>query len=156
MRDAVALLDVPGIGRLQLDRDARLPQGVLVPLEHPFGAGVVAVTVGRDALPDLREREWPPGVEEKGDQVQEAFQRVHPGDDNAVVIRVREGVVVRVVTERAGALELSVEVEGEPADAVAYPALVGPVAAGDPVLVNTTAVALGLGSGGAHFVVAVL
>jgi len=65
-------------------------------------------------------------------------------------------VVVRVVAERPGAIELSVEVEGEQTTAVAYTALVGPVVAGDPVLVNTTAVALGLGSGGAHFVVAVL
>ena len=43
-----------------------------------------------------------------------------------------------------------------PAAALAYPALVGPVAEGDAVLLNTTAVTLGLGSGGAHFVVAVL
>ncbi len=65
------------------------------------------------------------------------------------MIKVREGVVVGVVRERAGVVELSVEVEGEPAAALAYPALVGPVAEGDAVLLNTTAVTLGLGSGGA-------
>jgi hypothetical protein len=81
---------------------------------------------------------------------------VHPGDDNAVVIRLREGVVNGVRAERPGAVELAVEVDGEPAVAIAYPAVVGPVAAGDTVLLNTTAVALDLGSGGAHFVVAVL
>jgi hypothetical protein len=81
---------------------------------------------------------------------------VHSGDDNAVVIKVREGVVVGVVRERAGVVELSVEVEGEPAAALAYPALVGPVVEGDSVLLNTTAVTLGLGSGGAHFVIAVM
>ncbi|MDQ1672568.1 MAG: hypothetical protein QOC98_1130, partial [Frankiaceae bacterium] len=42
------------------------------------------------------------------------------------------------------------------ARALAYPALVGDVAAGDRVLVNTSAVALGLGTGGFHLVVAVL
>jgi Protein of unknown function (DUF3866) len=81
---------------------------------------------------------------------------VHSGDDNAVVIRLREGVVVAVTGERPGAVELTVESDGERRAAVAYPALVGPVAPGDPVLLNTTAVALGLGSGGAHFVVAVM
>jgi Protein of unknown function (DUF3866) len=81
---------------------------------------------------------------------------VHPGDDNAEVIRLREGVVLRVLSERPGAQELSVDVEGQPAPAVAYPDLVGPVSEGDAVLLNTTAVALELGSGGAHFVVAVL
>jgi Protein of unknown function (DUF3866) len=81
---------------------------------------------------------------------------VHSGDDNAVVITLREGMVVAVTAERPGAVELEVQSEGERGAAVAYPALVGPVAAGDSVLLNTTAVALGLGSGGAHFVVAVL
>ena len=42
------------------------------------------------------------------------------------------------------------------ATAIAYPDLVGPVTAGDEVLLNTTAVELGLGTGGVHFVVAVL
>lgn len=39
-------------------------------------------------------------------------------------------------------------------DAVCYPALSGPCVAGDRVLLNTTAVDLGLGTGGVHFVVA--
>jgi hypothetical protein len=78
------------------------------------------------------------------------------GDDNARVIRLREGVVVRVVAERPGAQELSVEIDGQLADALAYPALVGAVAPGDAVLLNTTAVALDLGSGGFHLVVASL
>lgn len=65
-------------------------------------------------------------------------------------------MVVAVTDARPGATELTVEAGGERSAAVAYPALVGEVAAGDRVLLNTTAVALGLGSGGAHFVVAVL
>src|SRR5207247_3914133 len=100
--------------------------------------------------------EGSPSVEEESHEVEQAFQRVHSGDDNAVVIKVREGVVTGVLAERAGFVELSVEIEGETASAFAYPALVGAVAEGDVVLLNTTAVALGLGTGGAHFVMAVL
>ena len=71
------------------------------------------------------------------------------------MIRLRRGTVVDVLAERPGVVELSVEVEGAVAAALAYPGLVGPVAPGDRVLLNTTAVWLELGTGGAHFVVAV-
>lgn len=73
------------------------------------------------------------------------------------MIRLRRGTVLRLLEERPGAVELEVEVDGEPgsARALAYPDLVGPVKAGDPVLLNTTALWLGLGTGGLHFVVAV-
>ena|SRR5438552_16347375 len=73
------------------------------------------------------------------------------------MISLRRGTVLDVVSERPGAVEVSVRIPGEagPAQAVAYPALVGPVAPGDVVLLNTTAMALGLGTGGVHFVVAV-
>lgn len=55
-----------------------------------------------------------------------------------------------------GAVELDVAVAGDgPALALAYPALVGEPEPGDRVLLNTTAVALGLGTGGLHLVVAV-
>jgi len=66
-------------------------------------------------------------------------------------------MVVGILEERPGAIELSVEVEGEPgaAAAVAYPALVGQVRVGDRVVLNTTAAALDLGTGGMHFVVVV-
>lgn len=64
-------------------------------------------------------------------------------------------MVRSVARPREGVLELEVEVEGGRAAAVAYPALTGPVEEGDRVLLNTTAVAEGLGSGGYHFVVAV-
>jgi hypothetical protein len=76
------------------------------------------------------------------------------------MIRLRRGTVRAVLAERPGAVEVSVDVEeegGAPSGAVAlaYTALAGPVEVGDRVLLNTTAVALGLGTGGAHFVVAV-
>jgi hypothetical protein len=70
-------------------------------------------------------------------------------------VRLRRGTVLGILAERPGALEVEVEVEGERATALAYPELVGPVAEGDPVILNTTAVALGLGTGGFHLVVAV-
>jgi hypothetical protein len=71
------------------------------------------------------------------------------------MIRLRRGLVLRVLEERPGAVELEVDLEGGPARAISYPALVGPAGPGARVVLNTTAVTLGLGTGGAHFVVAV-
>jgi hypothetical protein len=71
------------------------------------------------------------------------------------MIRIRRGRVLSVLGERPGVQELAVEVEGAEAVAVAYEALSGPAGAGDAVILNTTAVTLGLGSGGRHFVMAV-
>lgn len=55
-----------------------------------------------------------------------------------------------------GAVELTVQPDtgGEPVPALAYPALVGTPQAGDRVLLNTGALALGLGTGGYAMVVA--
>jgi uncharacterized protein DUF3866 len=71
------------------------------------------------------------------------------------MVNLRWGTVRAATGERPGAVELEVEVDGAAAAAIAYPDLVGPVEAGDRVLLNTTAVELGLGTGGVHFVVAV-
>jgi hypothetical protein len=73
----------------------------------------------------------------------------------SLVIRLRRGVVTSVGAARPGAVELEVDVEGGRAPALAYPDLTGPVAVGDSVVLNTTAMAMGLGTGGVHFVVAV-
>ncbi|HWA65898.1 MAG TPA: DUF3866 family protein [Mycobacteriales bacterium] len=71
------------------------------------------------------------------------------------MIRWREGSVVAVVRDRPGARELTVAtVDGE-LTALAYPRLVGTPEVGDRVLLNTTAVALGLGTGGFAMVVAI-
>jgi hypothetical protein len=70
-------------------------------------------------------------------------------------VRLRRGTVVRLGAERPGAIELEVEVDGGRAAAIAYPSLSGPVAPGDRVVLNTSAVDLGLGTGGFHLVVAV-
>jgi hypothetical protein len=52
-------------------------------------------------------------------------------------------------------IEADVETEDRLERALAYPAFSGPVAEGSTVLLNTTAVAEGLGTGGYHFVIAV-
>jgi hypothetical protein len=71
------------------------------------------------------------------------------------VIRWRKGTVEGIRREWPGALELNVVIDGSPARALAYPALVGRPEPGDTVLLNTTALAMGLGTGGYAMVVAV-
>jgi Protein of unknown function (DUF3866) len=71
------------------------------------------------------------------------------------VIRWRDGQVVEVTRRRPGAVELRVlTVDGEMA-ALAYPDLVGEPTTGDRVLLNTTALAMELGTGGFALVVAI-
>jgi hypothetical protein len=70
------------------------------------------------------------------------------------VIRWREGQVVELTRHRAGAIELRVTTAAGELAAVAYPDLVGEPAVGDRVLLNVTAIALGLGTGGYALVVA--
>ena len=72
----------------------------------------------------------------------------------------RNGTVSGTRREWPGAVELDVLVEGAPEDsepvrALAYPALTGRPRPGDRVLVNTTALDLGLGTGGYALVIAV-
>lgn len=64
----------------------------------------------------------------------------------------RSGVVVRVTAERAGLQKVEVDLGDGPERAYVLTQLTGPVADGDRVVVNTTAVELGLGTGGWHFV----
>jgi hypothetical protein len=70
-------------------------------------------------------------------------------------MRLAWGQVVEVAEEREGLQRLVVAVDdGSAGVAVCYPALSGLCAAGERVLLNTTAVDLALGTGGLHFVVA--
>ncbi|QXJ26273.1 DUF3866 family protein [Actinomadura graeca] len=72
------------------------------------------------------------------------------------VIRWRRGTVQGVRREWPGAIELDVDIPGDgQRRALAYPALVGRPEPGDTVLLNTTALAMGLGTGGYAMVVAV-
>jgi hypothetical protein len=70
------------------------------------------------------------------------------------VIRWREGRVVELTGQRPGAVELRVATSEGDLAALAYPELVGDPVVGDRVLLNTTAIALGLGTGGFALVVA--
>ncbi|MGI5487523.1 DUF3866 family protein [Microtetraspora malaysiensis] len=71
------------------------------------------------------------------------------------MIRWRKGVVLQVRREWPGAMELDVTVPEGECRALAYPPLVGRPEPGDTVLLNTTALAMGLGTGGYAMVVAV-
>jgi len=71
------------------------------------------------------------------------------------VITWRNGTVSGTRREWPGAIELDVSVEGAQVLALAYPALTGCPQPGDRVLLNITALDLGLGTGGYALVVAV-
>jgi hypothetical protein len=71
------------------------------------------------------------------------------------VITWRNGTVSGTRREWPGAIELDVSVDGTPVRALAYPALSGLPRPGDRVLLNTTALDLGLGTGGYALVVAI-
>ncbi|MFB9836404.1 DUF3866 family protein [Actinoallomurus acaciae] len=72
------------------------------------------------------------------------------------MIRWRKGTVVKIRREWPGAVELDVEIDHDgAARALAYPALVGSPQVGDVVLLNTTALAMGLGTGGYAMVTAI-
>jgi hypothetical protein len=72
-----------------------------------------------------------------------------------VVITWRKGTVSATRREWHGAVELDVDISGSSVRALCYPALTGQPHAGDAVLLNTTALDLGLGTGGYALVVAV-
>ena len=65
------------------------------------------------------------------------------------MVRIRNGRVTAIGDRRPGATELRVALDGEAGEvpAIGYDRLTGPVAVGDRVVLNTTAVALGLGTG---------
>ena len=71
------------------------------------------------------------------------------------MIRWRNAVVARVRREWPGAVELEVTTGEGPLRALAYPALTGRPQPGDRVLLNATALDLGLGTGGYALVIAV-
>src|SRR5207248_8756020 len=70
-------------------------------------------------------------------------------------LRLRFGTLEKVLDQRPGATEWEVAVDGEgKARAISYAGLTEELEPGDSVVLNTAAVALGLGTGGLHFVVA--
>lgn len=71
------------------------------------------------------------------------------------MIRVREGFVVEVRAEWPGARELLVTMDDQEVRALAYPEVVGTPEPGDRVILNATALLMGLGTGGYAMVVAI-
>jgi hypothetical protein len=70
-------------------------------------------------------------------------------------VRLAWGIVTGVRETAPGIQRIAVSIDsGEPSPALCYPALTGASAVGERVLLNTTAVDRGLGTGGEHFVVA--
>lgn len=64
----------------------------------------------------------------------------------------RRGTVAEILAERDGLQRVTVTLAVEPERAYVLTQLTGPVSTGDEVVVNTTAVELGLGTGGWHVV----
>jgi hypothetical protein len=82
--------------------------------------------------------------------------RGYPLTSLSEMIRWRSGVVVSVQGSWPGATELTASVDGEgEVRALAYDQVVGRPEVGDRVLLNTSALALGLGTGGYAMVIAV-
>jgi Protein of unknown function (DUF3866) len=79
----------------------------------------------------------------------------HVERPDSSVISLRRATVLAVESSRPGAVELTVGVDGRSEAALAYPSLTGSVGIGDEVIVNSTALELGLGTGGYHLVVSV-
>jgi hypothetical protein len=83
----------------------------------------------------------------------ERYPSTVPGVDS--LVRWRDGVVESLGRRWTGSLEVAVAVPGEGVvRALAHPPLVGEPVVGDRVLLNTTALARGLGTGGYALVVA--
>jgi len=68
------------------------------------------------------------------------------------MMETRIGTVRQVTARRPGLVEMEVELNGLISRAVAYERITGPIEVGDRVVLNTTAGALALGSGGSDFV----
>ena len=69
-----------------------------------------------------------------------------------VLIRKRSAIVTEIIKNTMDVTEVMVTVESKSEKAVNYNALTGPIAIGDRVYINTSAVFLNLGTGGYHFV----
>ena len=64
----------------------------------------------------------------------------------------RPGKVLEVFETTDDLVRARVDVDGGSADAFGFPRMVGPVATGDRVILNTTGIELGLGTGGMAFI----
>ncbi len=68
------------------------------------------------------------------------------------MISIENAVVKRIINERYGRKDILVEINGKEEKAINYIHLSGDIKENQRVILNTTAVKLGLGTGGVHFV----
>ncbi len=69
------------------------------------------------------------------------------------MIQTRKGEIIKELFARPGIQGFAVRVDGREEKCIVYPSLLGDIVTGDEVLLNTTAMALQLGSGGYHYVI---
>ncbi|MBB6216648.1 hypothetical protein HNQ80_002752 [Anaerosolibacter carboniphilus] len=69
------------------------------------------------------------------------------------MMNIKYGKVTEVIIEKKKVTEVYVDVEGKKQKAINYNHLTGDIKIDDSVLLNTTAIDLGLGTGGYHFVI---
>lgn len=70
------------------------------------------------------------------------------------MLEIKRGTITGILFKRSGAEGFLISIDGKEEKCIAYPELVGQIAPGDEVLVNSTAVSLNLGSGGSHYIIA--
>src|SRR4051794_20640773 len=68
-----------GVDGQHAERDAHLADRLLVPLEHPAEGGRL-LGISRYSLAYLLASQWTRRLDQRGNQVDEPFQAVHPGD----------------------------------------------------------------------------
>ncbi|MDQ3963527.1 MAG: DUF3866 family protein, partial [Actinomycetota bacterium] len=64
----------------------------------------------------------------------------------------REGKIVELTEERSNLVRARVSLPDGEVDAVGFPRMLGPLNAGDRIVVNTTGIELGLETGGVAFI----
>lgn len=69
------------------------------------------------------------------------------------MIQSKRGIIIRELFARQGIQGFAVDIDGREEKCISYPQLTGEIKSGDYVLLNTTAVALGLGTGGYHYII---
>ena len=68
------------------------------------------------------------------------------------MISFKQGKVQKILSKRPGITRVQVDLESDSARAINYDDLTGDIKEGDRIILNTTAVELGLGTGGVHYV----
>ncbi len=68
------------------------------------------------------------------------------------MINFRQAKILEILSHRQGVTRVEVDIDGKTFQALNYDDITGNIKTGDIVVLNTTAVELGLGTGGTHFV----